>query len=79
MSTFYRILVPTGESPREWAHRLWDTYGFDYDLQRCGEGSVVAWPLDVTEEELSRALRQDGIEFETFDVEDVDRFFGIDP
>jgi hypothetical protein len=79
--TFFRITVPDGEDPREWAPRMWDNYGFDYDLASADENSILAWAiLDVLDPEavLKAYLEADGILFHTFQVGDVDRFFGLD-
>jgi hypothetical protein len=73
-ATFFSIVPPAGEDARVWAHRMWDTYGFDYDNERCGP-CILAWPCERTEEELSQALEADGIMFSTFEA-DADELFG---
>lgn len=75
-ATFFTITVPAGEDPRAWAKRMWDTYGFDYDMERIGEQTICAWPM-YHNEDLIETLEQDDIRYETFEVEDVDRFFGL--
>lgn len=74
--TFFSIVVPgewTGKE-REWADRFWDTYGFDYDTERCASGGVLAWPCNDEEDEtkaatvLERALSEAGIEYEIFEA-----------
>lgn len=74
---FFTITAPDANDPREWAERMWDTYGFDYDTERFGECSVLAWALD-DDDALGEALASDGIEYSTFEVDDLDHFFGLD-
>lgn len=74
--TFFTIASPEGENPRSWAKKVWDTYGFDYDTERFGSNTVCAWPL-VDEDMLREALEEDDIDFTTFEVEDLDAFFGL--
>lgn len=56
---------------------MYDTYGFDYDTERFGSDTVLAWAFE-DDDELRKALDEDGIEYTTFEVEDLDRFFGLD-
>lgn len=65
-STFFTI-----HEDASWADRMWDTYGFDY---LKGSSPVLAWPLDIATSELSAALTEDGVAFETFEA-DPERVF----
>lgn len=76
IATFFSIKPPAGEDAREWAREYWDTYGFDYDLERCGP-RIFAWPLEDdedAEDELREALDEDDIEYTTFRA-DIDEMF----
>ena len=73
MNTFFWIII-TGESDaKDWAKRYWDTYGFDYDLERTGGDTVFAWPYndfsDVDEAKSAAMLEGEldaaGIAYET--------------
>lgn len=74
--TFFVITVPDANDPRAWAERMWEIYGFEYDTERFGTETVVAWALD-SDDELKEALSYDGIHYTTFQVEDLDEFFGL--
>lgn len=82
LSTFFSIKPPNGEDALSWAKEMWDTFGFDYDIERCGP-CVFAWPCNDAEtpeqatKELSDALEADDIEFTTFEA-DADELFGIE-
>lgn len=80
MAKFFKIRVPeyVPESPRDWARAVWDTYGFDYDIERSAD-FILAWAIDISDEELAENLEHDEIEFSTFEIpdEDLDKFFGI--
>lgn len=73
--TFFTITVPKGNA-KEWACNYWDTYGFDYDLERTTKYTVCAWASECSDEELKEALNDDGIEYTTLQVESLDRFLG---
>lgn len=73
---FFTIQVPSGIEPRDWAKQMWDTYGFDYATDRFGTNTVCAWALD-DDDELQEALEDDDVSFTTFEVEDLDSFFGL--
>ena len=78
MATFFRITIPQDMGdPNTWAKRYYDTFGFDWDLERSDSTSILAWADGVGDDELEEALENDYIEFTTFEVEDVDRFFGL--
>lgn len=74
--TFFTIFVPDSWSgtEREWADLHWDTYGFDYDTERCSAGGVLAWPCNDEEKEedavleLKMELDDDDIQYETFEA-----------
>ena len=79
IKTFFSITPPDGQSPREWAKQYWDTYGFDYDLEKCA-AAVLAWPVDdegpEADQALKDALDEDSIEYTTFEADD-DVLFGL--
>lgn len=72
MSTWFIITPPNGEDGKAWAKRMWDTYGFDYDMERTGQ-CVFAWGYgddeDTADDDLKKALDDDEIEYETFEAE----------
>lgn len=74
--TFFVITVPDADDPCAWAKRMWDAYGFEYDTERFGRETVLAWSID-SDEELKEELDYDGIQYTTFQVEDLDEFFGL--
>ena len=83
MNTFFWITV-TGESDaKDWARRYWDTYGFDYDLERTSGNTVFAWPCndlaDVDEQKSAAMLESEldaaGIAYETQRLS-LDNVFG---
>jgi hypothetical protein len=52
---------------------MWDSYGFDYDMENFGTNSVYAWPLEGSDlSELKTALDADGIDYD----DTVDIYFG---
>lgn len=75
LATFYIISPPSNEDGKTWAKKVWDTYGFDYDLERTGQ-TVFAWACDVSDEELQSALNEDSIHYESFKA-DVNVVFGF--
>lgn len=75
--TFFVIMVPDGESPTVWAKDWCDAFGFDYDLERSGVDTLCAWPI-VDEKILRENLEDDEIIYRTFQVDDLDKFFGLD-
>lgn len=73
MNTFFWITIYGELDAKDWAKKYWDTYGFDYDLERTGGDTVFAWPYNDhsdTDEakstaELKRELDDAGIAYET--------------
>lgn len=70
-ATFFTIRPDTrfGETASQWARRMWDTYGFDYDTERTDSISVLAWPECCDEAELSAALDADRVPYTTFEAD----------
>lgn len=74
MDTMLRIRV---NNPVEFARKYWDTYGFDYDMERARKGQLWAWPVDCTLAELEKNLAEDSISFSRAEV-DLDVFFALE-
>ena len=74
--TFYNITVPDADYGPDWAARMGNIYGFDFDLERTDSETVLAWPMD-TEEEFERGLLEDGIRFSKFQVRNLTSFLGL--
>ncbi len=72
------FIIPTTGDARTWADQYWDTYGFDFDTDRCRSGSVYAWSLHDDDDGLRKALAEDRIEFQTITV-DFDEWLPIAP
>lgn len=68
LATFFKIRPNTrfGETATQWARRMWDTYGFDYDTERTDSVSILAWPEGACETELMAALDADSVPYTTF-------------
>lgn len=68
LATFFTIRPDTrfGETAAQWARRMWDTYGFDYDTERTDSVSILAWSEGCDEAELMAALDADSVPYSTF-------------
>ena len=77
LDPFLHIMVPGHTNVREWADKWWDTYGFDYDTERCARGQLWAWPCDVSLDELKANLDAAGIQYVIHEF-DSNVFFGLD-
>lgn len=71
LSTFFTITTPGLAS--KWAEMYWDTYNFDYDLEKTTHNTILAWALE-SDADLKAALDADEIKYETFKA-DVDQMF----
>ena len=64
-ATCTALRLTGSEASIEWLTRSWDTYGFDFDLNRIG----LIWPLSENDmKTLKQELRKDGITFEVTKV-----------